>query len=168
MRGEPSGDGPDPPHLRELAQFLSVHLHRAPGVLWPEHDHPVLAAAPCPEAPARLAAGLARRTGLPARPGTALRQGPNRGDDGAGGGQHEAPAHLIVHQTAGAGVWHLSRGSGPDAESFRYRLRTGEVLYAPAGWAYRVDLTARARFVATLIEDAGHPPHEVSPPSSLA
>ncbi|MFD5420063.1 hypothetical protein ACFWJT_18800 [Streptomyces sp. NPDC127069] len=28
------------PHLREIALFLSVHLDRAPGVLWPEYDNP--------------------------------------------------------------------------------------------------------------------------------
>lgn len=32
------------PHLRELALFLSVHLDRAPGVLWPEHDNPAFRA----------------------------------------------------------------------------------------------------------------------------
>ncbi|MFJ8011040.1 hypothetical protein [Streptomyces sp. NPDC096339] len=28
------------PHLREIVLFLSVHLDRAPGVLWPEYDNP--------------------------------------------------------------------------------------------------------------------------------
>ncbi|MFE2875043.1 hypothetical protein ACFXG6_14885 [Streptomyces roseus] len=28
------------PHLREIALFLSAHLDRAPGVLWPEYDNP--------------------------------------------------------------------------------------------------------------------------------
>ncbi|WP_199810205.1 hypothetical protein [Streptomyces sp. NRRL S-575] len=28
------------PHLREILLFLSVHLDRAPGVLWPEYDNP--------------------------------------------------------------------------------------------------------------------------------
>ncbi|MGW2997357.1 hypothetical protein ACWDA9_38715, partial [Streptomyces sp. NPDC001193] len=28
------------PHLREILLFLSVHLDRTPGVLWPEYDNP--------------------------------------------------------------------------------------------------------------------------------
>ncbi|MFE3286407.1 hypothetical protein ACFXJJ_25310 [Streptomyces sp. NPDC059233] len=28
------------PHVREIVLFLSVHLDRAPGVLWPEYDNP--------------------------------------------------------------------------------------------------------------------------------
>ncbi|MEW1635328.1 hypothetical protein AB0469_14760 [Streptomyces sp. NPDC093801] len=28
------------PHLREIVLFLSVHLDRMPGVLWPEYDNP--------------------------------------------------------------------------------------------------------------------------------
>ncbi|MFE5535908.1 hypothetical protein [Streptomyces sp. NPDC056492] len=28
------------PHLREIVLFLSVHLDRTPGVLWPEYDNP--------------------------------------------------------------------------------------------------------------------------------
>ncbi|MFF4299254.1 hypothetical protein ACFY0N_36985 [Streptomyces vinaceus] len=30
----------EPPHLREIVLFLSVHLDRTPGVLWPEYDNP--------------------------------------------------------------------------------------------------------------------------------
>ncbi|WP_329447535.1 hypothetical protein OG906_32055 [Streptomyces sp. NBC_01426] len=34
------GDERSTAHLRELELFLSVHLGRAPGVLWPEYDNP--------------------------------------------------------------------------------------------------------------------------------
>ncbi|WP_051966953.1 hypothetical protein [Kitasatospora mediocidica] len=148
-----SMDDPDSLHLQELALFLSVHLDRGPGVLWPEHDHPALAAASPPDGAARLAADLGRWTGLPARTGIGL----------TGDGQQAAPAHLVIHQTSGAGVWHLRRGHGEAAESFRYRLRSGEVLYIPPRWAYRAELTPDARFIATLLDSADQPPHEVSP-----
>lgn len=32
-------------HLQELSFFLSVYLGKAPGVLWPEHEHPASVAA---------------------------------------------------------------------------------------------------------------------------
>ncbi|MFD8793705.1 hypothetical protein [Streptomyces vinaceus] len=34
----------EPPHLREIVLFLSVHLDRTPGVLWPEYDNPAFGA----------------------------------------------------------------------------------------------------------------------------
>ncbi|GAA0290698.1 hypothetical protein GCM10010302_31570 [Streptomyces polychromogenes] len=84
------------PHLREILLFLSVHLDRAPGVLWPEYDNPAFGdvddtvdaeeadeadeaegaystgagptgAGVCPAQVARFAAELASLTGLSVR-----------------------------------------------------------------------------------------------------
>ncbi|MEW2115617.1 hypothetical protein AB0945_10550 [Streptomyces sp. NPDC005474] len=142
-------------YLREVALFVALHLDRAPGVLWPEHDHPLLddgaedgtddgegdgdgPAAP-PDLDA-LAAQIAVATGLAARPGL--------------GGV--PPGHLLVHQIAGAATWTIvgADGDGRDA-SLRYRLRAGEVLYVPAGWSRTAEPAGDARWTVVVLTPEG-------------
>ncbi|MDQ0937476.1 hypothetical protein [Streptomyces turgidiscabies] len=142
-------------YLREVALFVALHLHRAPGVLWPEHDHPLLddraddgaddeaddgedpAATPDLDA---LAAQIAAATGLAARPGL--------------GGV--PPGHLLVHQIAGAATWTIvgADGDGHDA-SLRYRLRAGEVLYVPGGWSRTAEPAGDARWTVVVLTPDG-------------
>lgn len=121
-------------HLTELVLFLSVHLDRAPGVLWPEYEHPALGAPEWSQVLDGLALELGPGTDLVARSG------------GTGG----PAAHRVVHQIEGAGTWRLSgdRG-GVGADGFQCRLRSGEVLYIPARWSWSVELTPGGRYVLT-------------------
>ncbi|MER5374846.1 hypothetical protein [Streptomyces sp. NPDC002553] len=139
--------GPAGEHLREVALFVALHLGRAPGVLWPEHDHPIVgdgeglgevdggdpAATPALDA---LAAQITAATGLAARPAPA----------------GVPPGHLLVHQIAGAATWTIvgTGGDGRDA-SLRYRLRAGEVLYVPDGWARTAEPAAGARWTVVVL-----------------
>jgi len=146
-------------YLREVALFVALHLHRAPGVLWPEHDHPLLDdraegeaggeaddGAEDGEDPAAtsdleaLAAQIAAATGLAARPGL--------------GGV--PPGHLLVHQIAGAATWTIvgADGDGHDA-SLRYRLRAGEVLYVPGGWSRTAEPAGDARWTVVVLTPEG-------------
>ncbi|MEV7673171.1 hypothetical protein [Streptomyces sp. NPDC088752] len=140
--GGPAGPAGD--HLREVALFVALHLGRAPGVLWPEHDHPLVGdgaesgvADPDVEL---LAAQIAAATGLGARPAPA-------------GVPH---GHLLVHQMAGATTWSVV-GSGEDGRdaSLRYRLRAGEVLYVPDGWSRTAEPTPVARWTAVVLHPDG-------------
>ncbi|MFJ9737034.1 hypothetical protein [Streptomyces sp. NPDC101166] len=139
--------GPAGEHLREVALFVALHLGRAPGVLWPEHDHPLLgdgdgdgaddggepAATPDLDA---LAAQITAVTGLAARPAPV----------------GVPPGHLLVHQIAGAATWNIV-GAGDDGRdaSLRYRLRAGEVLYVPDGWARAAEPAAGARWTVVVL-----------------
>ncbi|MEV7615512.1 hypothetical protein [Streptomyces sp. NPDC089799] len=132
-----AADGPRPPeeagagrtsrppdgqaHGRELALFLAVHYGRAPGVLWPEHDLPSVAAGP--DGIPLLARQLALLTGLPVAGchGSAAREG----------------GHLLVYQLRGSRTWTLTGPGAGGARRFCYRLRAGEVLYVPDRWARR-------------------------------
>ncbi|MDF3299493.1 hypothetical protein [Streptomyces tropicalis] len=160
-RAEDAEDGdPSAVHLRELALFLSVHLDRAPGVLWPEDVHPLLDGLPDGDDAADavradrlelLASGLAELTGLATRAvaggvGTGGDEGEGGDGDGTGGAS-VPPGHLLVHQIAGAAVWSLAEGreGGGPCASLRYRLRSGEVLYVPDGWSRRAEPTSGAR-----------------------
>ncbi|MFF3847784.1 hypothetical protein [Streptomyces sp. NPDC002328] len=159
--------GPAGEHLREVALFVALHLGRAPGVLWPEHDHPLLGdgdgdgagvgagvgsdhgtnggtddgATPTatPDLDA-LAAQIAAATGLAARPAPV----------------GVPPGHLLVHQIAGAATWNIA-GAGDDGQdaSLRYRLRAGEVLYVPAGWARTAEPAAGARWTVVVLTPEG-------------
>ncbi|MFJ1546624.1 hypothetical protein [Streptomyces sp. NPDC088246] len=133
-------------HLRELLLFLSVHLGRAPGVMWPEHEHPAFESLQRPEVLDDLAAELGLRTGLV----TSSRV--SRTCEGA----RNPAAHLVIHQTEGAGSWRL-RGDRADggAGAFRHRLRSGEVLYIPARWSWTVELTPGAQYVVTDLTPPG-------------
>jgi hypothetical protein len=131
-------------HIEELALFLAAHLGHGPGVLWPEFDHPALAAPSRPGDHDRLAEALGRRTGLAARACGAPADG-------------KTPACLVVHQTAGVGNWHLHRTHGGSTESFRHRLRAGEVLHIPAGWTWRTTPAPAARFIVTRLAPAAPP-----------
>ncbi|MET9934184.1 MULTISPECIES: hypothetical protein [unclassified Streptomyces] len=146
--GGPAGPAED--HLREVALFVALHLGRAPGVLWPEHDHPLVgdeaedaedtaddAVGPDVEL---LAAQIAAATGLVARPAPV-------------GVPH---GHLLVHQMAGATTWSVV-GSGEDGRdaSLRYRLRAGEVLYVPDGWARTAEPTPVARWTVVVLHPDG-------------
>ncbi|WP_405436799.1 hypothetical protein OG373_07215 [Streptomyces avidinii] len=139
------------PHLREIVLFLSVHLDRAPGVLWPEYDNPAFGdaddagALPAgggvrPAQADRFTAELGDLTGLSVRldrvetPGSA----PGGGPDAAWTAQPEGREHLLVHQIAGAVTWQLTgTGESGRRESFQCRLLPGELLYVPAGWSRR-------------------------------
>ncbi|MFF4935247.1 hypothetical protein ACFY2H_41405 [Streptomyces griseofuscus] len=137
-------------HLREVALFVALHLGRAPGVLWPECDHPLLgdggdgaagaertdALAASPDVTV-LAAQIAATTGLAARPAPA----------------GTPPGHLLVHQFAGAATWTVAgpAGDGRDA-SLRYRLRAGEVLYVPDGWSRAAEPTAGACWTVVVLD----------------
>lgn len=143
--------GPAGEHLREVALFVALHLGRAPGVLWPEHDHPLLgdgdgdgdgdgaddgtAPAATPDLDA-LAAQIAAATGLAARPAPV----------------GVPPGHLLVHQIAGAATWNIV-GTGDDGQdaSLRYRLRAGEVLYVPDGWARTAEPAVGARWTVVVL-----------------
>ncbi|MFH8472368.1 hypothetical protein [Streptomyces sp. NPDC018000] len=127
-------------YLRELLLFLSVHLDRAPGVMWPEYEHPALGTPERPKALDGLAAELGLRTGLVASSGLGSR---------TGGGERNPAAHLVIHQTEGAGMWRLRRDGADGAGAFQHRLRSGEVLYIPARWSWTVELTPGARYVVT-------------------
>ncbi|MGW7192061.1 hypothetical protein [Streptomyces sp. NPDC054838] len=154
-------DEPAALHLRELGLFLSVHLGRAPGILWPEYDHPALvegAGAGDPELTAAqlglLTAGLGCLTGLSAC--TVAVDTADGGEDTAHGVRPGADGgdHLLVHQIAGAATWRLSRtrtaaGAEPGPTSFACRLRPGEVLYVPAHWSRRAEFTGGARYAVT-------------------
>ncbi|MFD4791564.1 hypothetical protein ACFWN1_31905 [Streptomyces sp. NPDC058459] len=164
-------ENPAGEHLREVALFVALHLGRAPGVLWPEHDHPLLSGdaggddcdgcdggdgdggvggagrdaadvtdpVATPDLDA-LAAQIAAATGLVARPAP----------DGAPLG------HLLVHQVAGAASWTIAGADsdGQDA-SLRYRLRAGEVLYVPEGWARTVEAASGARWTVVVLTPGG-------------
>ncbi|MFI5866421.1 hypothetical protein [Streptomyces sp. NPDC051546] len=139
------------PHLREIVLFLSVHLDRAPGVLWPEYDNPAFGDAEDADTlpaeggvrPAqvdRFTAELAALTGLSVRldrvetPGSALAGGTDAVWTAQPGGRE----HLLVHQIAGAATWQLAgTGESGRPESFQCRLLPGELLYVPPGWSRR-------------------------------
>lgn len=145
------------PHLREVALFLSVHVGRAPGVLWPEHDHPAFGdgADAGGRGPAdfagpggsgvhaarldRFTAELGTLTGLSVRTVSVPPESPP--------GAVSDRDHLLIHQMGGAGTWRLA-GPGEDGRpgAFRCRLLPGEVLYVPAGWSHRAECTPRARY----------------------
>ncbi|MFI9063947.1 hypothetical protein ACIGQE_19010 [Streptomyces sp. NPDC053429] len=148
-------------HLRELGLFLSVHLGRAPGILWPEYDHPALVEGPgaCDPELVNAQLGLLTTqlgclTGLSARTVAV-----DTADGGGGATRAVRPGagsgdHLLVHQIAGAGSWRLSRtrttaAAEPGPTSFACRLRPGEVLYVPAHWSRRAEFTAGARYAVT-------------------
>ncbi|MFF7240949.1 hypothetical protein [Streptomyces collinus] len=135
--------GPAGNHLRETAVFVGLHFGRAPGVLWPEHDHPLLGDGQddaedraVPPDVGLLAAQVAAATGLAARPA-------------ATGVPH---GHLLVHQVAGATTWTVA-GAGEDGRdtSVRYRLRAGEVLYVPDGWSRTAEPTPAARWTVVVL-----------------
>lgn len=158
-------DEPAALHLRELGLFLSVHLGRAPGILWPEHDHPALVEGPGECDPelitaqlGLLTAGLGCLTGLSARTVAV-----DTADDEGDAAHAVRPAvdtgdHLLVHQITGAATWRLSRtrtaaDTEPGPTSFACRLRPGEVLYVPAYWSRRAEFTAGVRYAVTRLRD---------------
>ncbi|MFJ7590601.1 hypothetical protein ACIQZO_25095 [Streptomyces sp. NPDC097617] len=157
-------------HLREIVLFLSVHLDRAPGVLWPEYDNPAFGdaddAGAVPEGdgvrPAqadRFTAELGALTGLSVRldrletPGSA----PGGGVDAVWTAQPEGREHLLIHQVAGAVTWQLTGpGESGRPQSFQCRLLPGELLYVPAGWSRRyVDAQAAQYAVVSLCPQGG-------------
>ncbi|MFF7728612.1 hypothetical protein [Streptomyces sp. NPDC008001] len=142
----------DTPLLSELALFVRTHRGRGPGLLWPEHASPDDWDRP----PGDLAAGLALRLGCPA----AELQGP--------GGSFTAPAalpaalppafpyelpyDLLVFQQAGSSGWRLhapgrsaAAGGAAEGDGPELRLRAGEVLYVPGGYAAHVRQSRGAR-----------------------
>ncbi|GHH85698.1 hypothetical protein GCM10018793_54730 [Streptomyces sulfonofaciens] len=142
-------------YIQELALFVFAHLGRAPGILWPEHDHPALRPQAGPEELALLAEGLSRATGLPVR---TCRLEPV----GAGLQTGSARRHCLFHQTAGTGKWWLLAGpadsAGAGSTAFRtYRLRVSEILYVPVHWTWLVDLAPGGRLIHTCLGPADDP-----------
>ncbi|MFH7596335.1 hypothetical protein WDV06_14695 [Streptomyces racemochromogenes] len=157
------------PHLREILLFLSVHLDRTPGVLWPEYDNPAFGGADetgagsagggvCPEQASRFTADLASLTGLSVRLDRVATAGavPGADADEAWTGQPGGREHLLIHQLAGAVTWQLSgAGRSGRPETFQCRLRPGELLYVPAGWSRRRVGAPRARYVIICLGSKG-------------
>lgn len=140
------------PHLRELALFLSVHLDRAPGVLWPEYDNPAFRAdgdggrdgagdgsaggsgaggegGVRPAQLARFTGGLAALTGLSVRlerlerlERSAAAAAESDPAGPAGTGEIGGREHLLIHQIAGAGTWRLA-GPGEDGLPASFQCR---------------------------------------------
>ncbi|MFI5756578.1 hypothetical protein [Streptomyces sp. NPDC051569] len=130
-------------YLQELAYFLSVHLDRGPGMLWPGSEHPAFSARDRIAAFGLLAAHITRLTGLWAR--TALHESCADATSGTTFG------HVLIHQLAGAGNWQVSAPGGPDPRSFRCRLLPSEVLYIPPGWTRQAELADTSRFALTYL-----------------
>ncbi|MGZ9934639.1 hypothetical protein ACXNSR_32690 [Streptomyces sp. NC-S4] len=172
------------PHLREIVLFLSVHLDRAPGVLWPEYDNPAFgdpadagdddgavgafgadgsAAGPaggavCPAQVDRFTAELAALTGLCVRLDRVETAGaaPGVGVDAVWAGQPGGREHLLIHQIAGAVTWQLTgTGESGRPESFQCRLLPGEVLYVPARWSRRCVGAPQAQYAVISLSGAG-------------
>lgn len=132
-------------HHREVALFLSVHLNRTPGVLWPDFDHPVFGSEAGPAEFAVLAQGLSALTGLPVRtvPGA---------DAGLGGLSATGVWHLLVHQCLGKGLWSVFPGAArSEMPALSYTLRAGEVLYVPPGRACEVERNPGSRCVVSYL-----------------
>ncbi|MEU5189447.1 hypothetical protein AB0G83_20180 [Streptomyces klenkii] len=117
--------------LSELALFVRTHRGRGPGLLWPEHAGPDDWDRP----PGALAVLLALHLGcpvgeLPGLPSVVPSAG-TFADVSA------APYDLLVLQQAGSSGWRLRPPDRPAAEAAgpELRLRAGEVLYVPAGYA---------------------------------
>ncbi|MFD5936966.1 MULTISPECIES: hypothetical protein [unclassified Streptomyces] len=179
------GDERSTAHLRELELFLSVHLGRAPGVLWPEYDNPAFGRGDAVDADdaedavdgagigdgdggkgpandgARAAARLEAFTGrLGALTGLVVRA------ELVDAGAHArldpratdaaSTDHLLIHQIDGAVTWRLT-GPGEDGEpaSFQCRLLPGEVLYVPTRWDRRAECARGIRYAVVSLHRAG-------------
>ncbi|MBF6044128.1 hypothetical protein GO001_02675 [Streptomyces sp. NRRL B-1677] len=112
--------------LSELALFVRTHRGRGPGLLWPEHAGPDDWDRP----PGALAVLLALHLGCPVGELPGLPVEPSAG-------MSAAPYDLLVLQQAGSSGWRLRPPDRPAAEAAgpELRLRAGEVLYVPAGYA---------------------------------
>ncbi|MFE1876337.1 hypothetical protein ACFW9N_36680 [Streptomyces sp. NPDC059496] len=169
------------PHLREIVLFLSVHLDRAPGVLWPEYDNPAFgdaddadeadgargvdgagagpaAGGVCPAQVDRFTAELASLTGLSVRLDRVETAGsaPGVGVDAVWTGQPGEREHLLIHQIAGAVTWQLTgTGESGRPESFQCRLLPGELLYVPARWSRRCVGAPEAQYAVISLNGAG-------------
>ncbi|MEW2031554.1 hypothetical protein AB0901_13720 [Streptomyces roseifaciens] len=118
--------------LSELVLFVRVHRQPGrPGLLWPEHTGPDGRHHP----PGELADALALRLGLP----VAALPAPAR----PAAEPAAAPYDLLVLQQEGSSGWQLRPPGRPAAVTAEcgagqeLRLRAGEVLYVPAGYATR-------------------------------
>ncbi|GAA3190076.1 MULTISPECIES: hypothetical protein [Streptomyces] len=135
-------------HVDELALFLSVHLGRTPGLLWPEAEHPAQGctdASPWDASDLRdLARHLAARTGL-ACSSEQFVSPPLGGHPRGGGG-----GDMLVHQLEGAGSWTTAAEAGGGSRSWlHWRLLPGEVLYIPDGRFRHMTSTVAVRYVVT-------------------
>ncbi|MFB6620316.1 hypothetical protein ACFCV9_39870 [Streptomyces sp. NPDC056367] len=167
-------------HLREIVLFLSVHLDRAPGVLWPEYDNPAFGdaddaddvdeadeadgtrgvggAGVRPAQVDRFTAELASLTGLSVRLDRVETAGsaPGVGVDSVWTGQPGVREHLLIHQIAGAVTWQLTgTGESGRPESFQCRLLPGELLYVPARWSRRCVAAPEAQYAVISLNGAG-------------
>ncbi|MDJ0381408.1 hypothetical protein [Streptomyces sp. G-G2] len=118
----------------------------APGVLWPEHDHPAYGPAARASDLSALADGLAHLTGLRVRTeaaATPAADGPPLTGRAAG--------DLLLHQTAGTTVWHLTPAR--TVPHCRFRLRPGEVLHVPADWSWYAAAAPGTRYLVTHLDE---------------
>lgn len=150
-------------HCQEVAAFASVFLGRAPGVVWPEHDHP--ACGPLADESDRelLAEGLSDLLGRPVRT-VCSEQAP------LSVRAARAPCDTLVHQISGSGHWTLlpdlgerrEREETPPVEGpVRFQLRTTEVLYIPPNYSWVIQPVVQpSTYLFTFI---GHRPPVTEP-----
>ncbi|WP_058045707.1 hypothetical protein [Streptomyces roseifaciens] len=117
--------------LSELVLFVRIHQAGRPGLLWPEHAGPDGWDRP----PGDLAHALAQRLGCP----VAALPAPAR----PAAEPAAVPYGLLVLQQDGSSGWQLLPPARPAAVTAAcgagpgLRLRAGEVLYVPGGYATR-------------------------------
>lgn len=132
-------------HLQELAVFLAVHQDRAPGILWPEYEHPACRPRARGAVLDRMADGLAELVHRPVRISSCA------GGLSASGGP--AAAHQLVVQTAGGGDWSLRSAPGSAVRPpFRCRLRAGEVLYIPPHSPWRASFFRASPYLLITVD----------------
>ncbi len=126
--------------MDELLDFFSVHRSVAPGLLWPQHQHPAYRPHASRADHALLSEALIVRTGLLCRiwqeqaPSCGVRAGRTR-------------SHLLVHQTTHAADWALSGPGG----TFRCRLVSMDILYIPPRHAWHARLGSQALLTFTTL-----------------
>ncbi|MDX3076292.1 hypothetical protein [Streptomyces sp. MI02-7b] len=140
-------------HCQEVAAFASVFLGRAPGVVWPEHDHPACDPLAAEADRELLALGLAGLLGravqtVPSeRAPLSVRAA-------------RAPCDTLVHQTSGSGLWTLLPGPGEDLQALptenavHFQLRSTEVLYIPPNYSWIIQPVVQpSTYLFTFIGD---------------
>jgi hypothetical protein len=145
-------------HCQEVAAFASVFLGRAPGVVWPEHDHPAYDPHADEADRVLLARGLADLMGRPVQ--TARSEEAPLSVRAA-----RASRDTLVHQISGSGHWTLlpdpaehSGGEGelPAKAAISYQLRSREILYIPPGYSWVIQPVIQPS--AYLFSFIGDPP----------
>lgn len=143
-------------YCQEIAAFASVFLGRAPGVVWPEHDHPACGPRADEEDRELLAEKLAELLGRPIR--TVRSEQVPLSVRAA-----RAPCDTLVHQTEGSGHWTLvpdlgecqDQNNAPLTERpVHIQLRSTEVLYIPPNYSWIIQpVTRPSTYLFTFIGD---------------